>query len=119
MAGRDGLGQSPSGHHAHERRPQARRGGCHEQGPRRGQSLYRGQFGVSNLWLIQSDIESGCLDPTAGRSAEKGDGMRRRAVLAALAAAIAVAGGATWKFRLFRKHYPPTPYDDLLDQIAN
>ena len=44
--------------------------------------------------------------------------MRRRNVLAGLAVA-AAAGGAAWKFRLFRKHYPPTPYDDLLDQIAD
>jgi hypothetical protein len=29
------------------------------------------------------------------------------------------AGGAAWKFRLFAKHYPPTPYDDLLGQIID
>lgn len=44
--------------------------------------------------------------------------MRRRNVLAGLVVA-AAAGGAAWKFRLFRKRYPPTPYDDLLDQIAD
>ena len=45
--------------------------------------------------------------------------MNRRGMLAGLAALAAVAGGAAWKFRLFAKHYPPTPYDDLLDQIVD
>ena len=46
--------------------------------------------------------------------------MRRRGVLAGLMAAIvAAAGGAAWKFHLFAKHYPPTPYDDLLNQITD
>jgi hypothetical protein len=44
--------------------------------------------------------------------------MTRRAILAGLVAVL-VAGGAAWKFRLFAKHYPPTPYDDLLDQITD
>ena len=43
--------------------------------------------------------------------------MKRRAVIAGLAALLAAAGGAAWRFRLFGKHYPPTPYDDLLAQI--
>jgi hypothetical protein len=46
--------------------------------------------------------------------------MTRRGVLAGLMTLIvAAAGGAAWKFRLFAKHYPPTPYDDLLNQIAD
>lgn len=45
--------------------------------------------------------------------------MTRRGVLAGLAAVLALAGGAAWKFRLFAKHYPSTPYDDLLDQITD
>ena len=46
--------------------------------------------------------------------------MRRRGILAGLAAAIVVAaGGAAWKFHLFAKRYPPTPYDDLLNQISD
>lgn len=45
--------------------------------------------------------------------------MTRRGILAGLAAILAVAGGAAWKFRLFAKHYPPTPYDDLLSQIID
>ena len=45
--------------------------------------------------------------------------MTRRAVLAGLAAVLAAAGGAAWKLRLFAKHYPPTPYDDLLGQITD
>ena len=43
--------------------------------------------------------------------------MKRRSLIAGLAVALAAAGGAAWKFRLFGKHYPPTPYDDLLAQI--
>ncbi|MEO8895161.1 MAG: hypothetical protein ABI450_04710, partial [Rhizomicrobium sp.] len=45
--------------------------------------------------------------------------MTRRGVLAGLAAVLAMAGGAAWKFQLFAKHYPPTPYDDLLSQIVD
>lgn len=45
--------------------------------------------------------------------------MRRRGLLAGAVAAVAVAGGAAWKFRLFGKHYPPTAYDDLLSQIED
>jgi hypothetical protein len=46
--------------------------------------------------------------------------MTRRAVLAGLMAVIVgAAGGAAWKLHLFHKHYPPTPYDDLLNQIAD
>ncbi len=45
--------------------------------------------------------------------------MRRRGVLIGLAAILVAAGGAAWKFHLFGPHYPPTPYDDLLDQIAD
>lgn len=45
--------------------------------------------------------------------------MTRRGVLAGLVAVLVAAGGAAWKFRLFAKHYPPTPYDDLLKQIVD
>jgi hypothetical protein len=45
--------------------------------------------------------------------------MKRRALIAGLAAALVATGGAAWKFRLFGKHYPPTPYDDLLAQIED
>lgn len=45
--------------------------------------------------------------------------MTRRGILAGLVAVLAAAGGAAWKFRLFAKHYPPTPYDDLLGQIVD
>jgi hypothetical protein len=44
--------------------------------------------------------------------------MKRRALLAGIGAA-AVAGLATWKFHFFGPHYPPTPYDDLLNQITD
>lgn len=46
--------------------------------------------------------------------------MRRRGLLAGLGAiAIAAGGAAVWKFHFLGPHYPPTPYDDLLDQIAD
>ena len=46
--------------------------------------------------------------------------MRRRSLLGGLAAAVlAAAGGAAWKLHLFGRHYPPTPYDDLLNQIVD
>jgi|HubBroStandDraft_5_1064220.scaffolds.fasta_scaffold302126_2 hypothetical protein len=45
--------------------------------------------------------------------------MRRRVLIAGLAAVLVAGSGAAWKFRLFGKHYPPTPYDDLLDQIQD
>ena len=46
--------------------------------------------------------------------------MNRRGLLAGLAAVMVVAAGRTaWKFGLLRKHYPPTPYDDLLNQITD
>ena len=44
--------------------------------------------------------------------------MTRRGILAGLVAILA-AGGAAWKFRLFAKHYPPPPSDDLLSQIVD
>lgn len=45
--------------------------------------------------------------------------MKRRSVLAGLAAAAAGLAGTAWKFRWFGKHYPPSPYDDLLGQIVD
>ena len=46
--------------------------------------------------------------------------MRRRGFLGGVAAVlVAAAGGAAWKFHLFGPHYPPTPYDDLLNQITD
>jgi hypothetical protein len=45
--------------------------------------------------------------------------MRRRSVLIGLAAMLVAAGGAAWRFHLFGPHYPPTPYDDLLNQITD
>jgi hypothetical protein len=44
----------------------------------------------------------------------------RRSIVVGLAAGIvAAAAGAAWKFHLLGPHYPPTPYDDLLNQIAD
>lgn len=45
--------------------------------------------------------------------------MKRRLVLAGIAGIAAAAAGAAWKFHLFGPTYPPTPYDDLLNQIAD
>jgi hypothetical protein len=46
--------------------------------------------------------------------------VRRRGILIGGGAVIGVAAaGAAWKWHLFGKHYPPTPYDDLLGQIAD
>jgi hypothetical protein len=46
--------------------------------------------------------------------------MRRRGVLGGLVvAAVVAAGGAAWRLHLFGPHYPATPYDDLLNQIAD
>jgi hypothetical protein len=46
--------------------------------------------------------------------------MKRRTLLGGVAAAaVAAAGGAVWRSHLFGPHYPPTPYDDLLGQIAD
>jgi hypothetical protein len=50
--------------------------------------------------------------------------MKRRTLLLggsalAVAGAVAAAGGAAWKLRLFAKHYPPTPFDDVLGRIPD
>ena len=47
--------------------------------------------------------------------------MKRRGFLTGVAVAVmaAAAGGAAWRFHLFGRSYPPTPYDDLLKQIAD
>ena len=48
--------------------------------------------------------------------------MKRRTVLGGLGGGlmVALAGvGTAWKSHLFGKHYPPTPYDDLLSQIED
>lgn len=47
--------------------------------------------------------------------------MKRRGLLAGLGAGLVAvaAGGAAWKFHLFGRYYPPTPYDDLLNQITD
>src|SRR5262249_28726384 len=120
MAGENGLGQSSSGHHPHERRPQARRGGRAEQSAWCRQSLRRGQFRVSYLRFVQSHHEPAGADTASGRPAEKGDGMKRRVMLGGLAAlAAAAAGGAAWMLHPFARRYAPTPYDDLLNQIVD
>jgi hypothetical protein len=43
--------------------------------------------------------------------------MKRRTILAGLGALAVAAGGAAWKLRPFRKQYPPTPYDDVLEHL--
>jgi hypothetical protein len=44
--------------------------------------------------------------------------VKRRSLLAGLGAALLAAGGA-WRFHLFGRHFAPTAYDDLLDQITD
>jgi hypothetical protein len=44
--------------------------------------------------------------------------MNRRGMLAGAGALIvALAAGAVWTIKPFRKHYAPTPYDDLLSKL--
>ena len=44
--------------------------------------------------------------------------MKRRSLLAGLGVTVAAAaGGTAWKLRLFRKRYPPSPYDDVLGKL--
>lgn len=46
--------------------------------------------------------------------------MNRRALLAGLAAAGAVVAAGLYRFTdIFGKHYPSTPYDDLLTHLAD
>ena len=47
--------------------------------------------------------------------------MNRRSVIAFAGSGIAVAAAALGyeAWRVFGKHYPPTPYDDLLDLLAD
>jgi hypothetical protein len=47
--------------------------------------------------------------------------MNRRNVVAFVGSGIAVAAGALGyeAWRVFSKHYPPTPYDDLLDLLSD
>jgi hypothetical protein len=54
----------------------------------------------------------------------KGKALGRRDVIASMAAGAvavaAVAGGALWRFTdIFVKHYPPTPYDDVLARLVD
>ena len=42
---------------------------------------------------------------------------RRTLLLGGTILAVAAAGSAAWKLRLFRKHYPPTPFDDVLARM--
>ena len=46
--------------------------------------------------------------------------MKRRSLLAGVGALVAAAaGGAAWKLKLFRKRYPPTPFDDVLGKLED
>lgn len=47
-------------------------------------------------------------------------GPARRTLIAGVAAAGVVLAGGLYRFtNLFVKHYPPTPYDDLLDKLTD
>lgn len=43
--------------------------------------------------------------------------MNRRSVMAGMGAALLALGAGVWRFGM--KHYPATPYDDLLDQVQD
>ncbi|HEX3755498.1 MAG TPA: hypothetical protein VHV26_10530 [Rhizomicrobium sp.] len=44
----------------------------------------------------------------------------RRNIMAGAAGGLALLGGALWRFTdLFVKHYPPTPYDDVLARLID
>jgi hypothetical protein len=46
--------------------------------------------------------------------------MKRRTMLAGLAAGIAAIAGGLYRFTdLWVRHYPPTPYDDLLAKLID
>jgi hypothetical protein len=46
--------------------------------------------------------------------------MKRRNVVGSIVAASAVLAAGLYRFTdLFVKHYPPTPYDDLLEQLSD
>jgi len=46
--------------------------------------------------------------------------MKRRNFIGGVAAAAALLAAGLYRFTdLFVKHYPPTPYDDLLDQLTD
>lgn len=46
--------------------------------------------------------------------------MKRRAVLAGAGATVAAVAAGLYRFTdLFVKHFPPTPYDDVLNRIAD
>ncbi|HEY4077257.1 MAG TPA: hypothetical protein VGM26_10050 [Rhizomicrobium sp.] len=46
--------------------------------------------------------------------------MKRRAVIAGVAAAGAAVAAGVYRFTdFFVKHYPPTPYDDMLAQLVD
>jgi hypothetical protein len=43
--------------------------------------------------------------------------MKRRTLLMGSGAALLAAGGTVWMLRPPRRHYPPTPYDDILSRL--
>ncbi len=46
--------------------------------------------------------------------------MNRRILVASTAAAVAAAAAGVWRFtNLMTKHYPPTPYDDVLAHLTD
>jgi hypothetical protein len=47
--------------------------------------------------------------------------MKRRMLLLGSGAVLATAAGgvAAWKLHLFGPHYPPTPYDDVLNRLSD
>ncbi len=45
---------------------------------------------------------------------------RRSTMFGAVGVGVALAGGALWRFTdVIAKHYPPTPYDDVLGRLQD
>src|SRR4051812_5941261 len=115
MAGGNGLGQSSPGDHTDERRSHQWRSRSRQQGVWCREPVRGRQFGISDIRIFKSDTEPYRADAAIGRPSEEGGNMRRRTFLGGTVAAIVVVTGGLYRFtNLFVKHYPPTPYDDVL-----
>src|ERR1043166_2893442 len=125
MAVRDGLGQSPHGDDAHACRSQPGRGRCQFAGAWDRQSVRGREFGVSHLWIVESNAQSRRADPAAGRSSERvvpmseGCRSRRSVLLATAGGGVLVAAALGYEAVRLIGRRPPSPYDDLLSLLPD
>ncbi len=123
LAGWPRLGQPSHGNDAHACRSAQRRGRRQFAGSRRAQSVRCRKFDISELWRLESDYEPGSADAETGRSFAGRTAMTtrfsRRNILIASGSAALVLGAGYEGRRLWRKHYAPSPYDDLLAKLDN